>query len=81
VDFLFRAHSLVVETDGRRHHTSATYRSVDRARTDRMEASGYRVLRLTWGDVVLRPAATARRIRSRLVSAEAVAGIPVTPRR
>lgn len=81
VDFLYQDGCLVVETDGRRHHTTETDREVDRARVARLEACGCRVERLTWADVVLRPAATARRLRALLAEAREEPRMPVAPRR
>lgn len=77
VDFLFRDAGLVVETDGRRHHSTVADQAVDRARDDRIEALGMRVRRLTWTDVVLRPHATAAELAFLLTNP----GIPVAPRR
>jgi len=63
VDFLFRDARVVVETDGRRHHTTPTDLSVDAARDARLEASGWQVRRLTWEQVVHRAAQTADDLR------------------
>jgi very-short-patch-repair endonuclease len=48
VDFLWRDLRLVVETDGFRHHGSRAAFEADRARDARLQAGGYRVLRLTY---------------------------------
>jgi very-short-patch-repair endonuclease len=47
VDFLWRDLSLIVETDGFRHHGSRAAFEADRARDARLQGLGYRVLRFT----------------------------------
>jgi very-short-patch-repair endonuclease/predicted transcriptional regulator of viral defense system len=54
VDYLFPG-NLVVETDGRRYHSALLDQQSDTERDGRLRASGRRVLRLTWQDVVERP--------------------------
>jgi very-short-patch-repair endonuclease len=48
VDFLWRDLSLIVETDGFRHHGGRAAFEADRARDARLQALGYRVLRFTY---------------------------------
>jgi very-short-patch-repair endonuclease len=47
VDFLWRDHALVVETDGFRFHSGRVAFESDRARDARLQAAGYRVLRFS----------------------------------
>jgi very-short-patch-repair endonuclease len=48
VDFVERAHRLVIELDGRRWHTRVRDFERDLWRTNQAVAHGYRVLRFTW---------------------------------
>jgi very-short-patch-repair endonuclease len=66
VDYLFVG-GLVVETDGRRYHSALLDRQNDAERDTRLRASGRRVLRLTWQDIVDRPEQCVAAIRSELV--------------
>jgi len=54
VDLLWRQFRLIVELDGREHHEAAFER--DRRRDAELLARGWRVLRLTWRQVVNDPA-------------------------
>jgi very-short-patch-repair endonuclease len=62
VDFLFADAHLVVETDGDRYHRTAFARRNDADKQARLEAAGYRVIRLTWRQVTERPQETIRRL-------------------
>lgn len=65
-DLLFRSHRLVIELDSRRwHHDPLTQRD-DADKQAILEAQGYRVLRITWQQIVDDPHQTLRRIRSAL---------------
>lgn len=55
VDFLFRDQRLVVECDGRRWHDPDDARERDRLRDNELERAAWRLVRLTWSDVVHRP--------------------------
>lgn len=55
VDFLFRAERLVVECDGRRWHDPDDARERDRVRDNELERAAWRLLRVSWGDVVHHP--------------------------
>src|SRR5918995_1237628 len=59
VDFLWRDLSLIVETDGFRHHGNRAAFETDRARDSRLQALGYRVLRFTYRQVSEDPRAVA----------------------
>jgi very-short-patch-repair endonuclease len=51
VDFLWRAHRLVVEVDGWQSHRTRSAFEEDRARDARLKILGYEVLRFTWRQV------------------------------
>lgn len=55
VDFLFREQRLVVECDGRRRHDPEDARERDRVRDNELERAGWRLLRVTWSDVMHHP--------------------------
>lgn len=71
VDCLWRAEWVVVELDGRRHHDGLSSRRADRVRDNRLTAEGWRVIRVTWDDIVERPDVVVRWIRSALAAAAA----------
>lgn len=52
VDFLWRNERLVVETDGHEHHGTRSAFERDRARDARLTALGYRVVRVTYRQLV-----------------------------
>jgi predicted transcriptional regulator of viral defense system len=47
-DFVWRAQRVVIETDGRRFHSSRWAFETDRRRDQRLTLAGWRVVRLTW---------------------------------
>lgn len=55
VDFLFREARLVIECDGRRWHDPDDARERDRVRDNDLERGAWRLLRLTWGEIVHQP--------------------------
>jgi very-short-patch-repair endonuclease len=55
VDFLWRAERLVVEVDGFAFHSSASAFERDRRRDAALTAAGFRVLRVTWRQIVKEP--------------------------
>jgi len=61
-DFLWPGAKLVIEADGP-HHDDPFERAADRERQHVLEAHGYRVLRVTWAQVILQPGRTLRRFR------------------
>ncbi len=63
VDALWRGAALVVQLDGFAYHRTRRDRERDAAADADLELAGYRVLRLTWDDVTVRSASTARRLR------------------
>jgi predicted transcriptional regulator of viral defense system len=63
VDFLFADRRLVLEADGERFHGTPAARQADAARQAALEAAGWRVVRLTWGQVVREEAQTVARLR------------------
>ncbi|HUR86425.1 MAG TPA: DUF559 domain-containing protein [Solirubrobacteraceae bacterium] len=60
VDFLWRAHRLIVETDGHEHHGTRTAFERDRARDAHLTTRGYRVVRFTYRQVLHEPDHVAR---------------------
>lgn len=54
-DFLWRAHKLVAEVDGRDVHTSRAAFETDRWRDQRLATLGYHVVRFTWRQVTHDP--------------------------
>jgi hypothetical protein len=65
-DFLWPRAGLVVEVDGRASHDTRRGFQDDRDRDSLLTASGYRVMRFTWWDVLRRPAVVAHRIAKAL---------------
>jgi very-short-patch-repair endonuclease len=63
VDFLWRDCSVIVETDGYRHHGSRSAFESDRARDAHLQTLGYRVLRFTYRQVQEAPGAVAASLR------------------
>lgn len=55
VDFLFPEQRLVVECDGRQWHDPDDARQRDRVRANELERAAWRLLRVTWDEVVHRP--------------------------
>jgi very-short-patch-repair endonuclease len=70
VDFLWRDLSLIVETDGFRHHGSRAAFESDRARDARLQALGYRVLRFTYRQVRQTPQAVVASLRGVMSQSE-----------
>ena len=66
VDAAYPARRLIVELDGRRHHTQLLDLQSDRARDNRLMADGWRVVRLTWDDVTERPGPAVALVRAAL---------------
>jgi head-tail adaptor len=66
VDFLFADARLIVETDGDRYHRTAFARRNDADKQARLEAAGYRVIRLTWRQVAARRQETVARLKRAL---------------
>jgi hypothetical protein len=61
-DFLWPEQRLIIEADGP-HHDDPFERAADRVRQRILEAHGYRVIRVTWAQVVGQPGRTLRRCR------------------
>jgi very-short-patch-repair endonuclease len=62
-DFRWPEHHLVIEADGARWHDDALAREDDAERQALLEASGERVVRVTWAQAIGKPAQTLKRIR------------------
>ena len=65
-DFIWRAHSLIVEADGRDPHTVRKAFNADRRRDARLMLLGWRVVRFTWQQVTFEPAYVAATLRGLL---------------
>lgn len=63
-DMLWRAQRVIVECDGRRWHSDPLSRDRDAERQALLEAHGYRVLRVTWGQMHDHQQQTIARIRA-----------------
>jgi very-short-patch-repair endonuclease len=68
VDFLWRRHQLVVETDGGRFHDNSVAQARDLDRNRVLVAGGFRVVRLRWEELRDRPEATITEIERLLNS-------------
>ena len=55
VDFVFLGPSVVIEADGRRHHTAKLDADADRWRDLELAAAGFLVIRVTWHQLVHDP--------------------------
>jgi hypothetical protein len=67
-DYLWRRERVAVEADSRRWHDDPLTRGNDADKQAILEAHGYRVVRVTWGQALARPAQTLARIRAALGS-------------
>ena len=68
-DFVWHAHSLVVETDGGRFHRTRRAFEADRRKDQRLTLAGWRVVRLTWRQIEEQPAMVARLLAGLLAAA------------
>ncbi len=71
VDVLFADARLVLEVDGRAHHSTDDRFQWDRTRQNLLVMAGYTVLRFTWWDVTERPDRVAAMVRAALLRAAA----------
>lgn len=70
VDLLFGEARVVVEIDGRAYHSDDIAFQRDRSRQNRLISAGYRVLRFTWDDLVVRPDLVVATVRQALAAQE-----------
>ena len=68
VDALWRAERIVVEVDGYASHSSRTAFEHDRRKDATLQAQGFRVVRVTWRQLVDEPVAVAARLASTLAA-------------
>jgi very-short-patch-repair endonuclease len=68
VDFLWRERKLVVEIDGYRFHSSRTAFERDRRRDAELNAAGFRVVRITWRQLMDEPVAVVARLAQALAN-------------
>ena len=66
VDFLWRAETLIVETDGAATHLTPQAFEEDRHRDAHLSMLGFRTLRFTWRQVVYEPGFVAKAIATAL---------------
>jgi very-short-patch-repair endonuclease len=66
VDFLWRPNRLVVEFDGFAYHSTRAAFERDRTRDAELQAHGYRVIRVTWRQLVEEPEAIIARVAQAL---------------
>jgi very-short-patch-repair endonuclease len=66
VDGLWRDKRVILEADGFLKYATPADLRAEKLRQENLERAGYVVVRVTWDDVVHRPAETARRIASAL---------------
>jgi very-short-patch-repair endonuclease len=66
VDFLWRRERVIVEVDGYAFHSSRRAFEDDRRRDADLAAHGYRVIRITWRQIVSEPAAVLVRLAQTL---------------
>ena len=66
VDFLWRAHRVIIEVDGYAYHADRITFEADRRRDAELAAAGFTVIRVTWRQIVDRPAETIARIAQAL---------------
>jgi very-short-patch-repair endonuclease len=66
IDFLWRAETLIVETDGYRYHRGAVAFEADRTRDNYLVGLGFQVLRFSYRRVVEEPQAVAALVRAEL---------------
>jgi len=69
VDFVWRAHRVAVETDGRRTHRTRQAHERDPRRDQRLSAAGWRPVRTTWRQLTRRPQELERTLRALLARA------------
>jgi very-short-patch-repair endonuclease len=69
VDFLWRAHRLIVETDGLEAHGTRAAIERDHKRDRRLRMLGWRVERFTWREVMHEPEAVAQALAQMLSAA------------
>jgi very-short-patch-repair endonuclease len=69
VDFLWRRHRVVVETDSYRYHRGRVAFENDHARENRLIENGFEILRFTYSRVINEPDAVAALVRRRLAVA------------
>ncbi len=63
VDFYWKEHRTIAETDGLLKYTSADVLRAEKLRQERLADLGYEVVRITWAEITKHPAETAARIR------------------
>jgi very-short-patch-repair endonuclease len=70
-DFVWPQHRLIVEVDGYETHGTRQSFEADRARDRALQVAGWRVVRVTWRELLEQPAQLARGLRALLAAAQA----------
>jgi very-short-patch-repair endonuclease len=68
IDVAFPQHRVAIEVDGFAYHSAGGRFQADRTRQNALIASGWRVLRFTWADIVERPAGAVAEVRALLAA-------------
>jgi very-short-patch-repair endonuclease len=68
IDFMWRGKRIIVEVDGRQHRAPLDQRA-DRERDAALAAEGWRVIRVTWWELVHEPEVVVARLRAALALA------------
>jgi very-short-patch-repair endonuclease len=68
IDFLWRDHRLIVETDSWEHHRDRASFESDRARDTKLTHMGYRVVRITWRQICDDPDEVAASLYALLIA-------------
>lgn len=63
VDFVYESERLILELDGRKHHSALTDWERDKWRDLRLTASGFTTLRISWSQLTERPGEVADLLR------------------
>ena len=67
VDFCWEEQRVALEADGRRFHDKDTIVSLDRQKNNELQRVGWRIIRVTWDDVVNRPEQVVQMVRDFLM--------------
>lgn len=66
VDFAYPEARLIIELDSRRHHSALLDRRIDLDRDERLQAAGWRILRISWDELVNSPDTVMASVRRAL---------------
>ena len=69
IDYVYRSCRVIFELDGRRFHSQLLDQESDRRRDNRLMAAGWRVIRITWEQLISRPWEVVELVRRVLAAA------------